>query len=173
MTNYQAKSCQIWGMDRVNEWVQLLNLNPHPEGGYYAETYRSSLMTDTPAGPRPVATSIFFLLMAGNFSAFHRIVSDEGWHHYEGDPVFIHTISPEGKYQCIRLGKEITAGERPQALVPGGYWFASECKGPLGYALVGCTVAPGFDFNDFELADRDDLLRRYPAQSILIERLTR
>jgi predicted cupin superfamily sugar epimerase len=160
-------------MDRVKELVQSLDMKPHPEGGYYAETYRSALMMDTPAGDRPVATSIYFLLQAGNFSAFHRIASDEGWHHYEGDTVSIHTLSPLGDYQYIELGKEAKAGQRPQAMVPGGYWFASECKGSLGYALVGCTVSPGFDFRDFELADRQNLINQYPNWAGLIERLTR
>lgn len=158
-------------MNRIEQLVQQLHLQPHPEGGFYAETYRSSTLVSTPAGPRPAATMIYFLLTSGHFSAFHRIASDEGWHHYEGATIQVHVLLQDGSYQCIKLGKE--AGTVPQALVPAGAWFASEVAGPEGYALVGCTVAPGFDFADFELANRQQLVQQYPAHTVMIERLTR
>lgn len=158
---------------RIEELVKQLHLKPHPEGGFYSETYRSSTLVPSPKGPRPAATMIYFLLTAGSFSAFHRIRSDEGWHHYEGDSVHIHVIHADGSYECITLGKDTTAGEVPQAMVPAPAWFASECIGASGYALVGCTVSPGFDFEDFELAGRDTLLLAFPQYSELIGRLTR
>lgn len=156
---------------RIEELVSQLQLQPHPEGGFYAETYRSAVLVPTPAGPRPAATMIYFLLTAGNFSAFHRIASDEGWHHYEGASLHVHVLHTDGRYECIKLGKEADAV--PQAWVPAGAWFASEVAGPEGYALVGCTVAPGFDFADFELADAVALSARYPAQAALIAALCR
>lgn len=158
---------------RVDLLAEQLRLQPHPEGGFYAETYRSVHLVDTPRGPRPAATAIYFLLTAGNFSAFHRIASDEAWHHYEGDAVHIHVLHGNGHYEVIRLGKDAAAGEVQQALVPGGAWFASEAIGLQGYALVGCTVAPGFDFADFELADRTALAADFPQHRPLVERLSR
>jgi predicted cupin superfamily sugar epimerase len=160
-------------MERIDELVTQLKMIPHPEGGYFAETYRSSQFTATPKGNRPCSTAIYFLLTAGNFSAFHRIASDECWHHYEGDTVLVHIISPSGEYNMLQLGSDFAKGERPQGIVPAGYWFASESTGPQGYALVGCTVAPGFDFQDFELADPQKLVHQYPERATLIERLTR
>ena len=160
-------------MNRTEQLVQQLQLQPHPEGGFYTETYRSTQLVQTPRGPRPASTAIYFLLTAGHFSAFHRIASDEAWHHYEGDVVHIHVINEGGQYQFITLGKDAAAGEVQQAMVPAGAWFASETMGALGYALVGCTVAPGFDFADFELAERDALVEDYPQYRLLVERLTR
>jgi predicted cupin superfamily sugar epimerase len=160
-------------MKRIQQLQAQLQLQPHPEGGYFAETYRSTVEIDTPFGKRSSATAIYFLLTAGNFSAFHRIKSDEGWHHYEGDVVHIHVIHTNGVYECIKLGKNTTAGEVQQAMVPANAWFASECIGEHGYALVGCTVSPGFDFQDFELADRLALQELYPSHIAIIHRLTR
>ena len=158
-------------MSRIQELVNQLQLQPHPEGGFYAETYRSSTLVPTPAGPRPAATMIYFLLTAGNFSAFHRIASDEGWHHYEGASIYIHVLHEKEGYTCMQLGK--SKNDMPQALVPAGAWFASEVAGPEGYALVGCTVAPGFDFADFELAEKNDLASQYSDWKDLVNRLTR
>ncbi|MCU0335668.1 MAG: cupin domain-containing protein [Chitinophagaceae bacterium] len=156
---------------RIQALAQQLQLQPHPEGGFYAETYRSATLVPTPAGPRPAATMIYFLLTAGNFSAFHRIASDEGWHHYEGGSLQVHVLHTNGRYECIKLGKEADAV--PQAWVPAGAWFASEVVGTEGYALVGCTVAPGFDFADFELARAADLSVQYPQQAALVAALCR
>jgi predicted cupin superfamily sugar epimerase len=160
-------------ISRIDDIVNSLHLRPHPEGGYYAETYRSPMQMQTDAGLRSVATSIYFLLTAGSFSAFHRIRSDEGWHHYEGDTVEIHVLHEHGVYECIRLGKNTAAGEVQQAMVPARAWFASECVGSFGYALVGCTVSPGFHFEDFELAVRRKLKMEFPNCERVIERLTR
>lgn len=160
-------------MDRIQELVHTLNLHPHPEGGFYAETWRADRMVETPNGSRAAGTAIYFLLTQGNFSAFHRIASDEVWHFYEGDPVHIHIIEAQtGHLQTVKLGP-FSLGGTCQAVVKAGDWFASESMGRQGYALVGCTVAPGFDFHDFELANRDPLCRAFPRHQAIIERLTR
>ena len=100
------------------------------------------------------STAIYFLLQRGDFSAFHRIKSDECWHFYEGKTIIIHVINEAGEYAVIYLGRSIEKGEVYQAVVPAGAWFASEPGPGTDYALVGCTVAPGFDFRDFEMADK-------------------
>ncbi|MCB1171287.1 MAG: cupin domain-containing protein [Leptospiraceae bacterium] len=159
--------------------VKKLGLQPHPEGGYFAETYRSNLQIDGSligaSGSRQVCTGIYFLIPAGEFSAFHRIKSDEMWHFYSGDPLLVHQIFSDGSYQYLHLGQNLES-ETFQAVVPAGAWFASEPdpeRKEKGYSLVGCTVAPGFDFADFELAQSEELVRQYPGHSALIERLSR
>jgi uncharacterized protein len=157
----------------IKQWVDNLKLAPHPEGGFYKETYRSDLVIETHnfSGSRNVCTGIYFLIIKGNFSAFHRIKSDEMWHFYSGDPLVVHVILPNGKYYSLLIGVDMAQGQTPQAVVPAGAWFASESLGD--YSLVGCTVAPGFDFDDFELADRKTLFEAFPQHKILIDRLTR
>lgn len=156
-------------VDHAARWVRELELAPHPEGGWYRETYRSP--DAIPGIGRNVSTAIYFLLEQGNFSAFHRIRSDEMWHFHHGDGVDIHVIDPDGAYQRLMLG--VAGGRQPQAVVPAGCWFASEVTQGGSYALVGCTVAPGFDFADFELADGIELAARYTHHAQLIRRLTR
>jgi hypothetical protein len=158
----------------VERLVRRLGLQPHPEGGFYRETFRAPLLLDDlPHGaPRSASTAIFFLLPAGAFSAFHRVRSDEVWHHYAGDPVALHALSEDGALATRRLGADLDAGATPQLAVPAGAWQAAEPLGD-GYALCGCTVAPGFDFADFELADRAGLAARFPLHAALIARLTR
>lgn len=151
-------------------WIERLGLKPHPEGGYYAQTYRAA---QTLPNGRPVATAIYFLLEHDNFSALHRLSSDEMWHFYAGDPLTVHLIEPEGSYRTLRLGPGLEPGQSFQGVVPAGCWFGATVERPGGYALVGCTVAPGFDFADFELAEREALTRLYPQHRTLIERLTR
>lgn len=160
-------------------WIDRLNLVAHPEGGYYRETYRSELSIAREAlpsqftGPRLVSTAIYFLLESNNFSAFHRLRSDELWHFYAGSPITVHVIEPDGSYSRIQLGSNPDAGEVLQAVVKAGRWFASQVRDANSFALAGCTVAPGFDFADFELGKRSDLVRRYPQHRALIEGLTR
>lgn len=164
--------------DRVQQLVAQLKLQPHPEGGYYRETYRSAECIEQSAlparfsGTRNISTAIYFLLTQGNFSAFHRIQSDECWHFYTGDPLLVHVIHPNGSYELITLGNRMDAGELFQAVVPAGSWFASETAPGGVFSLVGCTVAPGFDFADFELADAA-LTQQFPAFEKLIRRLCR
>lgn len=150
-------------------------MEPHPEGGFFKETYRSEELEkfDGFIGSRNISTAIYFMITKGNFSAFHRIKSDEIWHFYDGSPVEIVVISPEGNLTSHQLGLDINNGQLPQAMVPAGCWFASRIADDADYALAGCTVAPGFDFQDFELADRVDLVKEFPQHEAVIRSLTR
>ena len=160
-------------------WIDHLALIPHPEGGYYRVTYQSDLTIVQDAlpsmfhGDRSASTAIYFLLAQNDFSAFHRIASDEMWHFYAGSALIVYVIDPEGNYSELHLGPACEAGEVFQAIVKAGCWFASRLKDPAGFALVGCTVAPGFDFADFEMAKRSELTATYPKHRNLIEELTR
>ena len=159
-------------------WIEKLQLEAHPEGGYFRQTYRSDVMIAREAlpagfaGARAASTAIYFLLEGENFSAFHRLRSDEVWHFYAGDPLVVHVISPEGSYSSILLGCELEAGQVMQAVVLAGCWFASHVADWSSFAVVGCTVAPGFDFEDFKLGEREELVARYPQHRVLIEGLT-
>ncbi|MEM6261595.1 MAG: cupin domain-containing protein [Bacteroidota bacterium] len=165
--------------ETITHWVEALELLPHPEGGFYKETYRSTEshaqghLPDRFSGDRSYGTGIYFLLTAGNFSAFHRIQSDELWHFYAGDPLSIHVIHPTGEYVHLKLGQQPDLGMPFQQMVPARSWFASEVMEGGAYSLVGCTVAPGFDFADFELAEADKLSKAFTAHEALIRRLTR
>ena len=165
-------------LQEIDTLITNLGLTRHPEGGWFRETYRSSEILDAAAlpdrfnGPRFVSTAIYYLLEPGDFSALHRIKSDEIWHFYAGGPLCIHVIAPDGHYQAVLMGADPVAGQQFQFVVPAGCWFGAEPVGD-GAALVGCTVAPGFDFADFELADRKLLLQLYPAHAELIQRLTK
>lgn len=158
-------------------WIRKLYLKPHPEGGCYRQTYKADLVLPneslpTFTGPRPASTAIYFLLEGENFSAFHCLRSDELWHFYLGETLLIHMIEADGRYFTIQLGTDTDAGDMFQGVVKAGCWFASEMKDGKSFALVGCT-APGFDFDDFELAEREELARSYPQHRALIDRLTR
>lgn len=156
-----------------------LNMQPHPEGGFFRETYRSDLLLaqtalpETFPGDRNASTAIYFLIGGNNFSAFHRIASDELWHYYAGSPLHVHEILPDGTYHLLKIGFDLMNGYEPQATVKAGSWFASECASSDSWSLVGCTVAPGFDFADFELANKEQLATAYPQHSTLIRRLCR
>ena len=166
-------------MEEAGELIRSLGLQRHPEGGWFRETYRSSENIEQSAlperftGARPCSTAIYFLLQRGDFSALHRIRSDEIWHCYAGTTVTVHVISPHGEYRSLLLGSDLPAGGAYQAVVPAGCWFGAEVTGSGTYALMGCTVSPGFDFADFEMADRTVLLQRYPEHAGVIRRLTR
>ncbi len=156
----------------ADELIDQLSLEPHPEGGWYRQTYRSVAEVQTERGARPASTAIYFLLQDDEFSALHRIASDEGWHFYAGSPLRVESILPDGSLECMLLGTNMAAGETLQGFVPAGRWFgASLVQG--GYALVGCTVAPGFDFADFDMPSRQDLLSLFPHRADVIQRLTR
>ncbi len=163
----------------VDSLVESLELLPHPEGGFYKEVYRSqgSIPSESLgaefSGDRNYCTSIYFLLTSENFSAFHRIQQDEIWHFYKGSPLQVHVIDKQGRYHCHEVGLEMEKGQVPQLVVPAGVWFGSSVKDPDSYSLVGCTVAPGFDFDDFELADRAELVQAYPDWEREIVALTR
>ena len=160
-------------------WIRRLRLEPHPEGGYFRQTYRSALTITREAlpagfgGARSASTAIYFVLEGKNFSAFHRLRSDEMWHFYIGAQVSVHVIEPSGRSSSILLGNDLEAGEVLQAVVPAGCWFASHMADWKSFAVVGCTVAPGFDFEDFEMGERAELVRLYPQHRELVQRLTR
>ena len=155
-------------------WIEKLELARHPEGGYFRETYRSDEVVSAaglPArfgAPRAFSTAIYFLLPGNECSAFHRIKSDELWHFYAGSGLTIHIIEPNGTYTHLGLD-----GEHFQALVRADWWFGATVDDPQSFSLVGCTVAPGFDFADFELAGRDAIIELFPQHRAIIERLTR
>ena len=153
------------------EIIDKLQLLPHPEGGYYKETYRSAADIRIDGNARQMCTSIYYLLEDDNISHFHRIKSDELWFFHLGEPLEIITLN-NGQVETILLGSAIEKGELLQAVIPAGIWFGSRIKSQKGFVLVSCTVAPGFDFADFELAKREDLLEQYPQFEELVKELT-
>ena len=167
-------------MKPASYWVEKYNLLPHPEGGYYSETYRSferiekTGLPDRFPADRSFSTGIYFLLEKNQFSAFHRIKSDEIWHFYAGESLDIFVINPQdGNLEIIKLGSDPEQGEIFQAVVPAGAWFGSRPSSGSNYSLVGCTVSPGFDFEDFEMAEREELAKQYAKHQKLIQELTR
>ncbi|MEZ4937478.1 MAG: cupin domain-containing protein [Crocinitomicaceae bacterium] len=155
--------------DRIQEIIKKYQMLPHPEGGFYKETYRGSLAISK----RSSATSIYFLLDGKNVSHFHSIKSDELWYFHEGDALRVHLIDPNGQYSFIDVGPELEKGQTHQALVPAHFIFASErLEGKAGFSLVGCMVSPGFDFDDFRLYTEEEMLRFLPNQEELVARLT-
>lgn len=169
------KGLHLWMPGKIEELILTHALSPHPEGGYYRETYRSAVTFHPEGfpGQRNLCTAILFLIEKNNFSAFHRIRSDELWHFDSGDPLLVHIIHPDGRYECLRLGNSGMADESCQGVVPAGCWFASETVPGGSYSFVGCTVSPGFDFADFELAVAGELAKHSPEQTDLIKRLCR
>jgi len=159
--------------------VQHFEMLPHPEGGYYKETYRSNWNIDTAAlpanfgGNRSTSTAIYFLLEKGNFSAFHKIKSDECWHFYAGQALNVYVLNQDKTLSIIKLGNNLANGEVFQAVVPANCWFASEPANESTFCFVGCTVAPGFDFEDFELTNANELAAEFPDYADLINRMCR
>lgn len=164
--------------EKAQFYIEQLQMLKHPEGGWYKETYRAKGVIPHAAleehdGDRNYSTGIYFLLTKENFSAFHRIKSDEMWHFYDGDGLTIHEIQTDGSYVNHQLGLDLEGVEEPQLVVKGNSWFASEVSEGGSWCLVGCTVAPGFDFKDFEMAQRITLMKNYPTLEKVILRLTR
>jgi predicted cupin superfamily sugar epimerase len=159
----------------AEDWITALKLNPHPEGGWFREIYRAGesipaeALPDRFAGSRAFSTSIYFLLRAGEISALHRIAADEGWHFLDGQPLTIHQIDLQGHYSEQCIGRDPQQGLIPCAVVSAGWLFGASVK--TGFALVSCTVAPGFDFADFVMPTREELLAAYPHHHEIIERL--
>ena len=150
------------------EIMRLLDLKPHPEGGHFRETFRDPRMVD---GGRAASTAAYYLLARGERSHWHKVDAVEVWHYHAGAPLKLEiALDPKGPVECLTLGADLAAGERPQAIVPANAWQMAETTGE--WTLVGCTVAPGFDFADFELADRTRMLAEYPAHQDWIRRLT-
>ena len=163
----------------AEQLIQQYNLQPHPEGGWYKETYKSNEQIAGGAlpgrfgGDRAFSTAIYFLLERGNFSAFHRIKSDECWHFYAGDPLLIYVIQTNGTLDIIHLGNDIEKGQVFQFVVPANCWFASTPAPGSHFCFVGCTVAPGFDFADFEMAKTALLCASFPQHTATIKELCR
>jgi predicted cupin superfamily sugar epimerase len=155
--------------------IKRFDLLPHPEGGYYSETFRSADHVRREGAPDTMltaSTAIYYMLCDGAHSAWHRIKSDEVWHFYAGEPIDIHVIDADGGLETRRLGNALEHPDAAfQAIVPAGRWFAAELHDPTSFALVGCTVAPGFEFSEFELADVRDLSAASPAYAEIIKRL--
>jgi hypothetical protein len=162
----------------AQEYITTLGLIPHPEGGYYREMYRSEGIIAQPnlparySGGRAYSTTIYYLLESNDVSSLHRLRSDEQWFHIDGSALTIHSIDVRGGYIRHRIGKDLAKGERPFAVVPHGCWFGGTVDEPDSFALVGCIVAPGFDFDDFELGKREELVRQYPQHVSIIKKLT-
>jgi predicted cupin superfamily sugar epimerase len=166
-------------MISANDIIDHLKLKPHPEGGFYAETYRSEEELAGQSLPsryganRSIGTAIYFLLTADSCSVMHRLRSDEIFHFYMGDPVTMLHLYPDGQSKIVTLGSDLLKGHQPQIIVPKNIWQGSFITGNNGYALLGTTVAPGFDFADFEYGQRKTLIEQYPKESEKIIRLTR
>jgi len=156
--------------------IKRLGLQPHPERGYFRETYRAStsVEADTHSGARAASTAIYFLVTASEPAThLHRLRSDEVFHLYDGGPLEIVRLFPDGQWDVARLGMNLDADERPQIVVPAGTWFGTELAAGASHCLVGCTVAPGFEFADFELAEGPELAARYPEAADRIRRMSR
>ena len=170
---------------RVAEIIASLGMQPHPERGYYVETYRAAAVVTAPAdvrraqpASRAAGTAIYFLVTRSQPATYlHRLLSDEIFHLYEGGPLDVLRLRDEADGQrhgeVARLGLGLAAGERPQLVIPAGTWFAAELAAGASHCLIGCTVAPGFDFADFELAAGPELAQRFPAHAERIARMTR
>ena len=162
--------------NRTDLIIKQLGLEPHPERGFYRQTYRASLdvPSSTHGAARTASTAIYFLVTASEPDTYlHRLKSDEIFHLYDGGPLDILRLFPDGAWDVARLGMDLAAGERPQIVIPAGTWFGTALVVGASHCLVGCTVAPGFDFADFELAAGPDLAARYPEAAARIQRMTR
>jgi len=165
---------------RVAEIVNRLGMQPHPERGYYVESYRATAAVTAPANgqTRAASTAIYFLVTRTQPTTYlHRLLSDEIFHLYEGGPLDVLRLgeAADGRRlgEVVRLGLDLAAGERPQVVIPAGTWFAAELAPGVSHCLIGCTVAPGFDFADFELSAGPELAQRFPAHAERIARMTR
>jgi predicted cupin superfamily sugar epimerase len=161
----------------ADEIIKLLQLQPHPkEGGYFRETYRSAdLFFDLPSryrGKRSASTAIYYLLTPETFSAMHRLASDEVFHFYMGSPVEMLQLFPDGQGRIVTLGSDLKAGRLPQIMVLAGVWQGSRLVAGGSFALMGTTVAPGFDFADYESGEREKLIEQYPQFAKMIRELT-
>ena len=162
-----------------NYWIEKLSLIPHREGGHFKEIYRShesanfTRAGDATSVTRNFSTAIYFLLRSGELNALHRIKSDEVWHFYDGSPLTVYEIDQIGNLVENILGLNTDKGERPVVVIKAGNWFCAELTEPDSYTLAGCTVSPGFDFDDFELADKSDIAKIFPRHKEFIEKFTK
>lgn len=157
-------------------WINKLNLQEqHPEGGYFAETYKSEKLVGLPEydGPRRACTAIYYMLTGEQFASFHIMRSDELWHFYAGNSLTLYIIERDGRLSELRLGADIDKGEFLQAIVKSCSWFAASVNNTSSYSLVGCTVSPGFDYRDWKLGDIKTLVTLYPQHQSIIEKYPR
>jgi len=156
-------------------WIEKLKLQPHPEGGYYQELYRSNLtVSRSPSVADTLynaCTSIYYLLEGNDYSSFHRIAADEIWYFHKGVPLFIHMIDQNGIYTTQEVSDELTGSL--SFLVEAGVWFAAEIPTGVDFTLVSCVVAPGFEFKEFELANKEELITIYPQHTVILDKLCR
>lgn len=152
-------------------WITNLGLSPHPEGGYYKSTFQSDAIISSNGNQRKLFTSIYFLLQSHDISHFHRLKSDELWYYHGGSPLTIHMIDEIGEYKEMYLGLNLENGEVPQVLVPKNTIFGSSVMAEETFSLVGCMVSPGFDFEDFELFNQEELLKEYPQHEQIIRKM--
>jgi uncharacterized protein len=166
-------------MKNAGYWINHLSLQPHPEGGYFKETYRAGeKISETQPnilknGARNLVTSIYFLLQEGDVSHFHQLKSDEIWYFHAGKAISVYVITVSGKLQVFQLGPEIEKGEKLQLVIPKGSIFGAVCNEKNSYGLFGCVVSPGFDFDDFYLFTTSELLEMHPHYENEIRRLTK
>ena len=166
-------------LDKAQKVIEKLKLQEHPEGGYFKETYRSEALIPHDSlvgnfkGDRNISTAIYFMLTSEMFSAFHKVEQDELWHFHFGSSIELHTISPEGIHATHIIGNDIMNGEQPQLTVEGGDWFCAKVKDSNSFSLVSCTVAPGFDFRDFILPSKDEMVKLFPQHETIISEFTR
>ncbi|MDP9077467.1 MAG: cupin domain-containing protein [Bacteroidota bacterium] len=154
-------------------WIDHLQLQPHPEGGYYREVFRSEIVVtgNDSFKFKKACTSIYYLLEGEDYSGFHRIQSDEMWYFHKGSPLHVHVIDENGNHNPLELSDNATGNL--SLVVKAGLWFAAEISSKTGFTLVSCAVAPGFEFSEFEMADKDELTALYPLHEIIINRLSR
>jgi predicted cupin superfamily sugar epimerase len=154
-------------------WIKQLSLKPHPEGGYYKEVFRSQQQVNRADEEKilQACTSIYYLLEGMDYSGFHRISSDEIWYFHKGTPLTVHVINKDGRYEAMELSDQ--SGGNLSLVVPAGLWFAAEIPSKMGYTLVSCAVAPGFEFAEFEMVKKEELMERYPGNEGLFVRLCR
>jgi len=161
----------------AQKWIKRLGLQKHPEGGFFREVYRSDESVAKASLPsrfpdkRSFSTAIYYLLNQADISTFHRIQQDEIWHFYEGSPVTVYTLASK-RMTVFRLGDQPDKGQLPMLVIPRGTIFAAELENKKSYALMGCTVSPGFEFEDFELLERSELAQQFPEHLDIIRRMT-
>ena len=166
-------------MKKAEHWIQHLDLKPHPEGGFYKEMYRSNIEVsgkELPVGyhsQRRLATSIYYLLRSEDISRLHRLRSDELWYFHTGSTVTVYYIDTEGKKHKNLLGNNPDKAEHLSVLIPGGTLFCAEVAEPESFGLVSCVVTPGFEFEDFEMFEKDDLIQAFPKHLELIEKFSK
>ena len=163
----------------ATQWIEALNLEPHPEGGFYRETHRSRdrlhgiHLPERYGSSRTFSTVIYYLLRSQDISHLHKLKSDEFWFFHTGSPLIMHCINANGEYSTIRLADDGSPTAEFQAVIPHDTWFGAEVEQEQSFSLVSCVVAPGFDFQDFEMADREELLMLCPDHHKVIHQLTR